>query len=289
MFHFVPNKEFVNAILLHYFNMSEFASESHRILTEVYGDVIPTEKNCNILFKQFKSDNFGFEFEEQAGASKMGRDEDEEQAGTSKKINDNEMRKSSNEEIVNTLKVARPELMTTEKKMFLRSTLLHYYNMKKNKGFDENFRSTNYLTNTYGNLDRVEQICQGLIKWFKSGKFFFEDVEQADMLKKIEEMEVSERRKNRVIPPWLSIFREKDVKSEAYIPSPKKLFLQRVLLHCFHMKKNASESYDISYRFYNKQHGISSDRTCYRIFTRFKSGNFDLEDEKHMHCLKMRI
>lgn len=193
--------------------MSEFASESHRILTETYGDVIPTEKNCNILFKQFKSGNFDFEIEEQAEASKMVKDEDEEQAGTSKKINDKEMRKS--------LEVARPELMTPEKNMFLRKTLLHYYNMEKNTGFGENCGSINYLTKTCENPVRAEQICRGLINWFKSGKFFFKDAEQADMLKKIEDLEVLE--KKRLIPRWVSIVREKDVKKEPYVPSPKKI------------------------------------------------------------------
>lgn len=120
MFHFVPNKEFLHAILLHYFNMSEFASESHRILAKVYGDVIPTEQYCQNLFKRFKSGNFDFEYEEQAEASKIVEDEDGEEAGTSKKID---------EEIVNTLEVAGPELMSTVKKMFLRKVLLHIYRL----------------------------------------------------------------------------------------------------------------------------------------------------------------
>lgn len=103
----------MHGILLHYFNRSEFASESHRILAEVNRDVNPTEKNCQNWFKQFKNGNFNFEYEEQAGTSKMVKDEDGEQAETSKKISDKEMKKSSNEEIVNTLEVARPEPMST--------------------------------------------------------------------------------------------------------------------------------------------------------------------------------
>ena len=34
----VPDKVFLRGILLHYFNMKKSATESHRILVEVYGD-----------------------------------------------------------------------------------------------------------------------------------------------------------------------------------------------------------------------------------------------------------
>lgn len=170
--------------------------------------------------------------------------------------------------------------MSTGKKMFLRKVLLHYYDMKKNTGSEENCESSNYLVKTFGGLARAKQICQGLIKRFKSGNFVFEDAEQADMLKKIEELEALEREKKRSIRPWEIKCRKKDVKREPYVPSPKKLFFQRILLHCFHMNEKSSESYYILLRCYGKQ--VPSDRTCYRMFKWFKSGNVDLEDEKYV-------
>lgn len=106
------------------------------------------------------------------------------------------------------------------------------------------------------------------------------------MLRKIEELDVLER-EILLKRPWVILNRQKNVKTELYVkrgpyvPSPKKLFFQRVLLHCFHMNKKPCESYDILRKFYDYGQ-IPSDRTCYRMFEMFKSGNFDLEDEKYM-------
>lgn len=250
--------------------MSELVSESYRILTDTYGDVIPSEKNCNILFKWFESGNFDFEIEEQTEPSEMVQEEDEEQAGTSEKINDIEMRKSSSEEIVKTeySNFLKPELMTSNKKMFLREILLHYYNMKKSSGLlGENCGSVKYLTKFFAN--RVEQICQFFIKEFKRGTFVFED----DLLKKIEELEVMEREKKQTITQNVIIQRKKDEKRNPYVPSPEKLFFQRVLLHCFNMNTKCSESYNILQEFYSKQDGNPSARTCYRMFKQFERGN----------------
>ena len=40
MSNFVPEKVFLQGVLLHYFNMKKTVAESHRILVEVYGEVI---------------------------------------------------------------------------------------------------------------------------------------------------------------------------------------------------------------------------------------------------------
>lgn len=171
MAYFVPNKKYLHEILIHYYNMGKNSSESHRILAEVYGDVVPTEQYCQKSFEQFKCGNFDFEYVEQAEVSKMV--EDCVQPCTSKKI------KEKNEDASNLI---RPKVFTREKKAFLRKVLLYYYDMKKkNIGFGE---SKNYFVKIFGNLDRAEQMCRGFIKHFKSGNLVFENEEQSDMLKK---------------------------------------------------------------------------------------------------------
>ena len=59
---------------------------------------------------------------------------------------------------------------------------------------------------------------------------------------------------------------------------PEKVFLRGVLLHYFNMKKTAAESHRILMEVYG-EHALS-ERTCQKWFSRFKSGDFGLEDEE---------
>lgn len=59
---------------------------------------------------------------------------------------------------------------------------------------------------------------------------------------------------------------------------PSKVFLRGVLLHYYNMKKKAAESHRILVEVY-AEHALA-ERTCQKWFERFKSGNFDLEDEE---------
>ena len=59
---------------------------------------------------------------------------------------------------------------------------------------------------------------------------------------------------------------------------PEKVFLRGVLLHYFNMKKTAAESHRILVEVYG-EHALG-ERTCQKWFARFKSGDFDLEDEE---------
>jgi len=74
MSNFVPNKVFLRGVLLHYFNMKKSASESHRILVEVYGDHALSERTCQKWFARFKSGNFDLEDQERAGCPKKFED-----------------------------------------------------------------------------------------------------------------------------------------------------------------------------------------------------------------------
>lgn len=59
---------------------------------------------------------------------------------------------------------------------------------------------------------------------------------------------------------------------------PSNVFLRGILLHYFIMKKRAAETHRILVDVYGDN--APSERTCQKWFARFKSGNFDLEDEE---------
>ena len=61
---------------------------------------------------------------------------------------------------------------------------------------------------------------------------------------------------------------------------PDKVFLRGVLLHYFNMKKSAAENDRILAEVYG-EHALA-EQTCQKWFSRFKSGNFKLEDKKRL-------
>ena len=74
MAQFVPDKVFLRGVLLHYFNMQKSATESHRILVEVYGDHALAERTCQKWFARFRSGDFGLEDQERPGQPKKIED-----------------------------------------------------------------------------------------------------------------------------------------------------------------------------------------------------------------------
>lgn len=57
---FIPKKEFLREILLHYFIQNKSASEAHRILVETYGSHALSETTCTDWFKRFENNDFNF-------------------------------------------------------------------------------------------------------------------------------------------------------------------------------------------------------------------------------------
>jgi len=51
------NKLFFQHVLLHYFNLKKTAVETHRLLSEVYGDKTLSEKHVDWL-ERFRNDDF---------------------------------------------------------------------------------------------------------------------------------------------------------------------------------------------------------------------------------------
>ena len=76
MSNFVPEKVFLQGVLLHYFNMKKTAAESHLILVEVYGEDALADRTCQKWFAWFKSGDFGSEDEERSGQPKKFEDEE---------------------------------------------------------------------------------------------------------------------------------------------------------------------------------------------------------------------
>ena len=59
---------------------------------------------------------------------------------------------------------------------------------------------------------------------------------------------------------------------------PEKVFLRGFLLHYFNIKKTAAERHRILAEVYG-EHALA-ERTCQKLFARYKSGDFGLEDEE---------
>ena len=55
MSNFVPEKVFLQEVLLHYFNMKKTAAKSHHILVEVYGEHALAERTCQKWFAWFNT------------------------------------------------------------------------------------------------------------------------------------------------------------------------------------------------------------------------------------------
>ncbi|GBP06733.1 Mariner Mos1 transposase [Eumeta japonica] len=75
MFTFVPNKVYLQGILLHYFIQKKSAAEAHRILVETYDDNALSDMRCRNWFQHFKNNDFEVEDKERSSAPKKLEDE----------------------------------------------------------------------------------------------------------------------------------------------------------------------------------------------------------------------
>lgn len=73
---FVPKKEHLREVMLHYFLMKKSAAETARILGGVYGDHAPSEKICQRWFGRFRSGDFDVNDKERPGQPKKFEDAD---------------------------------------------------------------------------------------------------------------------------------------------------------------------------------------------------------------------
>lgn len=76
---FVPSKEYLRGILLHYFIQKKSAAQAHKILVETYGEHALSETTCRDWFRRFKNNDFNLGDKERSGAPKKFEDEELEE------------------------------------------------------------------------------------------------------------------------------------------------------------------------------------------------------------------
>lgn len=57
MENFVPKKQHLREVLLHYFISKKSAYETHKLLVEVYGEYAPSKATCENWFRRFKNED----------------------------------------------------------------------------------------------------------------------------------------------------------------------------------------------------------------------------------------
>lgn len=90
MVNYVPTKQHLREVLLFLFNSKKRAVESHRLLSETYGDHTPPIKMCEYWFRRFKSGDFDTEDKERPGQPKKIEDEELEKPNLNLLLKPNE-------------------------------------------------------------------------------------------------------------------------------------------------------------------------------------------------------
>jgi histone-lysine N-methyltransferase SETMAR len=75
MSNFVPTKQHLREVLLHYFVLKKNATEAHRLLMEAYGEYSPTDRTCRTWFERFRNGDFDVDDKERPGHPKKFEDE----------------------------------------------------------------------------------------------------------------------------------------------------------------------------------------------------------------------
>lgn len=73
---FVPKKLHLREVLLHYFLLKKNATETFRLLRNVYGEHAPSERSCREWFQRFKAGDFDVNDKHRDGAPTKFEDEE---------------------------------------------------------------------------------------------------------------------------------------------------------------------------------------------------------------------
>ena len=76
MSNYVPTKQHLRGVLLYHFNQGKSASESHRLLSEVYPEYAPEIRTCQQWFSRFRGRDYDIEDKERSGQPKKFEDEE---------------------------------------------------------------------------------------------------------------------------------------------------------------------------------------------------------------------
>jgi histone-lysine N-methyltransferase SETMAR len=71
---FVPKKQHLREVMLHYYISKKSAAETCRILSDIYGDDAPSNTTCKEWFRRFQSGDFDVSDKEREGAPKKFED-----------------------------------------------------------------------------------------------------------------------------------------------------------------------------------------------------------------------
>lgn len=71
---FIPTKQHLREVLLHYYILKKSAAETHRLLVNIYGDHSPSNTTCKEWFRRFQNDHFDVSDKEREGAPKKFED-----------------------------------------------------------------------------------------------------------------------------------------------------------------------------------------------------------------------
>ena len=74
MSEFIPKKQHLREVLLHYFILKKSAAEMHRLLVNIYGEHAPSKTSCKEWFRRFNSGDFDVRDKEREGAPKKFED-----------------------------------------------------------------------------------------------------------------------------------------------------------------------------------------------------------------------
>lgn len=73
---FVPSKQYLREIILHYFIATKSPAETHRLLVDVYGEHAPSITTCKQWFQRFRNNDFNLDDREHGRPPKKFKDDD---------------------------------------------------------------------------------------------------------------------------------------------------------------------------------------------------------------------
>lgn len=299
MSNFIPNKEFLHSILLFYFHANKSATDSFDCLQRVYGKNSLPEQKCKKLFGCFKRRNYVFKYDEKSSEEEEKEEEvndGTEEPGTSKEINDceeiNILSQFLNKVIENS---KNGSVSKSRTRTYIVHTLLKYFHVKRND--EKSAESKKYLKNLYGSFDLAMKACKDLMNQVKRN-INFECIELPQYTMKLKLLtdplyvfsDDDDDDEKKVSPPiyYSESFKNKMYKKKCdcrinktrkiLVPSPKRNFLRKLLLHSFNMNETTFECFDNLFKVYGDQ--VPSEKTCKIWFKRFKNNNFVLNEEK---------
>lgn len=275
---FIPNKEFLHSILLYYFHKEIIATTSFHNLQRIYGENVITKQKCKKWFECFKRGNYVFECDgESSSTEEQEQEQEEKEEKETLELQDSEELKLIAQFIkhINEMGSQRCSKKITQ----IYRILLSYYNVISNNV--NTSKSEEYLLKLYHTPNVALKTCKNLLEQLKKS-FAFEHVVLPQIPRQLEE---------EVTPPIYNshYFKNKMLEKmkkcdcrivkirKVQVPAPKKSFLRKLLLHFFIMRETAYDCHSKLFDVYGDQ--VPAEKTCKEWFKRFRSGNFDLNDE----------